>query len=368
MSRRYEDDDGDELDIRIRRGRAPRPTPIIYPDRDANSRRGSSTTQPIYPRRPLRRASTLPVRFEDGSSEFRSVDGQEGGSQSKPQNDSAGRRPSIPDEEAVVIEEHSPVRSSRYVDDDYSSDEEGITIPRYGRDVDDEPNADAYSFSLSRHTRSLLSRDSSAGSISDISESDILDPPSGPNCNDPHAGNILRVFGSNYAGDGLIESLQTAELKVSQDTGQAPRSGPQPMFRWVQFEDINMNFDKFESGCSRIPGLTDGEKSAISKAFTRVRRKYSKSFQTSGGTKVGLLQPGLYQHTGLAEPGKGKQQTRTVTWMCFPYFCLQKYSGALVGLPPSSYPIRTLLQTRFSSVRKERDMRQAVCQLQDTLD
>ena len=47
---------------------------------------------------------------------------------------------------------------------------------------------------------------------------------------------------------------------------------------------------------------------------------------------------------------------RTVTWLCLPYFCLEEYAGVLSASRPGSHPMRTLLQARFSLVRKERDL------------
>lgn len=62
---------------------------------------------------------------------------------------------------------------------------------------------------------------------------------------------------------------------------------------------------------------------------------------------------------GIAKP-------KNATWMCIPYFCLDRYVGSGSGGRAASHPMRTLLQVRFSSVRKDRDMQQAVCQLLNT--
>jgi len=57
----------------------------------------------------------------------------------------------------------------------------------------------------------------------------------------------------------------------------------------------------------------------------------------------------------------------TVTWVCLPYFTLEKYSGLQgAGENSSAFPIETLLQVKFSRSGRERDMRQAVCQSKDT--
>ena len=49
-----------------------------------------------------------------------------------------------------------------------------------------------------------------------------------------------------------------------------------------------------------------------------------------------------------------------------PYFCLERYSGIQSASQSGQHPVRTLLQARFISVRKDRDMQQAVCQMPDT--
>lgn len=59
-------------------------------------------------------------------------------------------------------------------------------------------------------------------------------------------------------------------------------------------------------------------------------------------------------------PRSETSKAGTVTWMCLPYFVLQKYSGIIANLPPSSHPVRTLLQTSYKLARRERDMQQAV--------
>jgi hypothetical protein len=80
------------------------------------------------------------------------------------------------------------------------------------------------------------------------------------------------------------------------------------------------------------------------------------------------MEPSCIQHvlptdSNFKASGLGR---RTVTWVCLPYFTLEKYSG-LQGAAdkPSAFPIETLLQAKFSRVAKERDLRQAVSQSKD---
>ncbi|KAH9206701.1 hypothetical protein DL95DRAFT_375096 [Leptodontidium sp. 2 PMI_412] len=74
--------------------------------------------------------------------------------------------------------------------------------------------------------------------------------------------------------------------------------------------------------------------------------------------------PSFLQETLAGEKRPKNSKARTISWLCAPYFCLEKYS-TLSGLKGSSHPMRTLLQARFALVQKERDMKQAVCYLQN---
>lgn len=55
-----------------------------------------------------------------------------------------------------------------------------------------------------------------------------------------------------------------------------------------------------------------------------------------------------------------------MTWMCAPYFSLNKYSDDISKLGQGAHPMRTLIQARFALVDKRRDMQQAVCCLSNS--
>jgi hypothetical protein len=75
--------------------------------------------------------------------------------------------------------------------------------------------------------------------------------------------------------------------------------------------------------------------------------------------------PSFIQDTISGEVKPKASRSRSILWMCVPYFCLEKYAVPS-GLGPSSHPMRTLLQARFSMTEKKRDLQQAVCHLTDT--
>lgn len=64
------------------------------------------------------------------------------------------------------------------------------------------------------------------------------------------------------------------------------------------------------------------------------------------------------------DSAKGQSsRRRAITWICIPYFSLERYAGLGSATLASQYPNQTLLQAQYSRVNRERDMQQAVCQL-----
>ena len=126
----------------------------------------------------------------------------------------------------------SPVHESLY-EETYSRRDRRSShrSPRFYED-DLDPEREAYTFRLSRHTKRLLSRDSTAGSLSDISEKDSVSPSQAPAVSPP-VGKVLHVSQSHYTGDGAIGGYQSAELKAIEDSGQGSRKGPQSVFKWM---------------------------------------------------------------------------------------------------------------------------------------
>jgi hypothetical protein len=116
----------------------------------------------------------------------------------------------------------------------------------------------------------------------------------------------------------------------------------------------------YQNGVTRAKGLTDAERNGISRLLTRVRKRYDKPVQTSRHMKARFMVPSFLQETIASDVRPKASTKKTVTWLCLPYFCLEKYSEPLPSSGPSSYPMRTLLQARFSMVEKQRDMQQAI--------
>jgi hypothetical protein len=119
----------------------------------------------------------------------------------------------------------------------------------------------------------------------------------------------------------------------------------------------------FQESVLRITGLPETDRQGISKLMAHVRRNYDKFMQVSPTSKARRMVPHVRQEPLLQETWKNGPVSRTATMMCLPYFDLKKYSRTLADFNSASHPTRTLLQARFSLTPKQRDMKQAVCQL-----
>ena len=126
----------------------------------------------------------------------------------------------------------SPTRWGRYEDRERERrHRRSYRSPPY-RDFDDSDDSqEAYSFVLSRHRKSLPSRDSTAGSLSDISEKELV-PLSHASSKVAQPGK-LHVLQSKYTGEGTIGGFQSAALKVFENSSAGNRKIPHSIFRWM---------------------------------------------------------------------------------------------------------------------------------------
>ncbi|KAI8965869.1 hypothetical protein F5Y11DRAFT_258925 [Daldinia sp. FL1419] len=279
-------------------------------------------------------------------------------------------------------------RSSSYVRDEYispdsGSDSEVRTVPsrrsrsrsrpRYhrrqnsytsdsGSGSDDEGfdetmGGKVFQFIPSRTSRVLSKSGHSIDSNISLEKSDDGAPVMRDEPNIPRTGDILHVFQSQYTGDAVSEGTHTAKLTVIHD----PKKQRQPLFRWVHLKQDMMNLDALSSEIARIPGVTDSERNGFAKLLTEVKKTSVKVRPTAKGNNVRHMDPKPIRVT-IPPDGRTKDQTsRFVTWLCVPYFSLEKYSGLLSASTTTSFPIETLLQSEYARTTQERDMQQAVC-------
>ncbi|KAH7370897.1 hypothetical protein BKA65DRAFT_562836 [Rhexocercosporidium sp. MPI-PUGE-AT-0058] len=257
----------------------------------------------------------------------------------------------------------APVLINNQIKDDYNHEDYDGLLCRLGEpDIGFVP--EAYSFSLSRHSKNLPGTESIISSTSDVSDlSEKNGPDDGPSPKPKsESGRTYHVLQSRYVGDSVIGGSHAVQLNLIPDAVPQRNKGVAPVYRWVHFEDKNMDLDSFEYNTLNIPGLTDSETAAIAKILGRAKKGYDKPLQTSTKVKTRFMVPAFLQETVAVEKRPVASKARTISWLCIPYFCMEKYA-APSGLRTSSHPMRTLLQARFALVQKARDMQQAVCHL-----
>ncbi|KAH8819883.1 hypothetical protein F5884DRAFT_762073 [Xylogone sp. PMI_703] len=248
----------------------------------------------------------------------------------------------------------------------YNDYDEDTRTPRrfdYATNLNPDVVSQAYKFSLSRHTNSIGS-ESPLGSVSDISEKE--EPQEQRRSKKEYeTGRTQHILRSRYVGDGVLGGRHTVEL-LTMPTRNQFATRVLPVFKWTHFEDLNMDFDRFQKNVQDTTAeLPDLERAAISKILATVKVKYDKPFQTSRNLKTRFMVPSFIQHQAAGETRPKSLRPRVISWLCLPYFCLEKYFVPS-NLPESSHPMRTILQARFSLTAKKRDMEQAVCQLPGT--
>ncbi|KAI0852613.1 hypothetical protein F5Y00DRAFT_176805 [Daldinia vernicosa] len=237
---------------------------------------------------------------------------------------------------------------SSYVGDSDSDEAEGF---------DELMGGKVFQFIPSRTSKTL-----SKSGHSIESDFSFEKPEDGASCarddpNVPRAGDILHVYQSQYTGDAVSDGTHTAKLTVIHD----PKKQRQPLFRWVHLEQRMMNLDELSTEIARIPGVTDSERNGFAKLLAEVKKTSVKVRPTAKGNNVRHMDPKPIRVT-IPPDGRTKGQTsRFVTWLCVPYFSLEKYSGLLSASTASSFPIETLLQSEYARTTQERDMQQAVC-------
>jgi hypothetical protein len=131
-----------------------------------------------------------------------------------------------------------------------------------------------------------------------------------------------------------------------------------------------MNFEVFQDRVEHIQNLTESQRLGISRLLRKVKNKYDSPLQVANRPTIRIMEPGFL--TGVEWPADEQtamQRNRTsatnVAWICFPYFSLEQYQGLFANPKKGAHPMHTLLQTRSTLVGRERETKQAVCQVSD---
>ncbi|PCD45437.1 hypothetical protein AU210_000871 [Fusarium oxysporum f. sp. radicis-cucumerinum] len=170
------------------------------------------------------------------------------------------------------------------------------------------------------------------------------------------------VHSSAYTGSAEMGGSHAAVLNLVHD----PKGQKNSLFRWLHVPQDVMNFEDFWVEISRISGLTELEKKAVTRLRADVKKTCVKSRTNPKGAKVGYLDP-KYIEVPLkplkAEAMSSGSVTGSARWICIPFFSLEQYSGLLAAASASLFPAQTLLQVQYSRNTVARDMEQAVVQL-----
>lgn len=229
--------------------------------------------------------------------------------------------------------------------------------------VTEESGSSAYSFAASFRA----ARAASIGGSADGEQSEDADAtPSQPSPKDDQNSEVAHILASTYTGQGytVAEGHHSADLLMAANPAQLRHI--QPLYRWMHLTRPSMSLEDLSNQITRLSVLTGIERKAVNDALFRLKQSSVKLIQTSTGKPVQHMEPGCFDYLLPHDSGVGGQTrtTRSVTWICLPYFSLEPYSGLLSGAENSSaFPVQTLLQAQFSRAAKERDMQQAVRQV-----
>ncbi|KAK3987253.1 hypothetical protein QBC44DRAFT_246283 [Cladorrhinum sp. PSN332] len=219
-------------------------------------------------------------------------------------------------------------------------------------------NDPVYSFVSSRARSSTPSIDGAKSSDSDSLSNANPDTTTGGSLRG------LQILESRYVG----ESLEGQNCSVGLTVAPSESTAHQPLFRWVHIKQQTLDFDEFEKQALSVAGLTPSEKQGLKSITSLIRRNFVKRIQTANGPLVPHMDPRFTQ-IPIPCDGNLREQTyvsRTVSWLCLPYFTLENYSGLLTAESGSAFPVETLLQAKLPRTTRERDMQQAVRQQKGT--
>ncbi|KAG8526373.1 uncharacterized protein KY384_000366 [Bacidia gigantensis] len=232
----------------------------------------------------------------------------------------------------------------------------------FGETTDTDSDYDSvssYDFILPGYGDADSYKEGTLPSMSDDTEKLALspEPPKQPFLS--RSNTTVEVIESKYTGETTNEGLRSAQIVLKQVQPPETRKRSSPLFRWTHFEHPIMDFEAFKHEVGQIQALTKVQKTGLHSFLGRVQRKYDKPVQTSLDVSARYMEPSHLEDTLPPEPQGKDSASRTVTWLCLPYFSLESYAGQMPGSRSSSHPIRTLLQFRHLQVKKARDLQQA---------
>ena len=102
--------------------------------------------------------------------------------------------------------------------------------------------------------------------------------------------------------------------------------------------------------------------------LSQLKRDHLRPVQLSDGRRVYQMKPTFLRQPVPPDSQYKGLRGRSLFWIALPYFELAKYSdpgSSVVAGGALPVPAKTLLQTQFAHVEKQRDLKQAACRSGD---
>lgn len=173
------------------------------------------------------------------------------------------------------------------------------------------------------------------------------------------------IIRSRYLKSDTGISDGVAELCFGRDGVRDDQTDHEPLFRWTHLTNSVLDFEDMIAAIRDAPGLEALDKETIIKQVEVFRRSNEKPLRAPGGIRGRYIEgdglEAVYTHESTEETTKS-----AIIILSIPYFSLEKYVANNLSENSTAHFPRTLLQSVQSTTQKERDLQQAVCQLDGT--
>ena len=119
---------------------------------------------------------------------------------------------------------------------------------------------------------------------------------------------------------------------------------------------------RFQSYVARLKVLDEGEKSDVIALLEQVKALHEIPAMTPKGVQGMEMEANVAEGT-ISRKGGGKGKKQRLLLVCIPYLYLTSYSPEIPSNSTHLHPLKSLLQSKYSGVSKQRDLRQVVCEL-----
>lgn len=173
------------------------------------------------------------------------------------------------------------------------------------------------------------------------------------------------IIRSRYLKSDLESRRVVAELTLGIDGAQKEQPDVKPLFRWVHLTNAILDFEDLILAIHEAPNLSSIDKDTVVKQIELFRKSNEKPLRTPRGIKGRYMEGDGLEAVYSNQTSEGSESSAVLV-LSIPYFALQKYIPNNLSESSPGHFSRTLLQSIYSSTQEERDMQQAVCQLDGT--